>query len=73
VLLQNLKTLRHPGILHYIGAGRSSDGHFLVTEQTTPLAGLLHTLSPLEICAGLADILDVLVFLHDKVRLTAGY
>ena len=68
VCVQSLKMLRHPNILRYIGAGKSSEGCFLVTEQATPLASVLDSLSPLEVCAGLSDVLDALMFLHDKVR-----
>lgn len=67
--VQSLKMLRHPNILRYIGAGKSSEGCFLVTEEVTPLASVLDKLSPLEVCAGLSDVLDALMFLHDKVRL----
>lgn len=68
VWAQSLKLLRHPSILRYIGAGKSSDGCFLVTEEATPLASVLDKLSPLEVCAGLSELLDALMFLHDKVR-----
>ena len=60
--------MRHPSILRYIGAGKTSEGYFLVTEEATPLAAVLDKLSPLDVCAGLSDILDALMFLHDKVR-----
>lgn len=50
-----------------MGAGRSSDGFYLVTEQAVPLMNVLGHLSPYDICAGLHDILTALTFLHDKV------
>ncbi|XP_076436230.1 protein-associating with the carboxyl-terminal domain of ezrin-like [Babylonia areolata] len=69
-LAKSLKMLRHPSILRYIGAGKSSDGHFLVTEQATPLAVVLDKLSPLELCSGLGDILEAVTFLHEKAGVT---
>ncbi|KAL8617693.1 hypothetical protein ACOMHN_039641 [Nucella lapillus] len=69
-LAKSLKMLRHPRILRYIGAGKSSEGYFLATEQATPLAVILDTLSPLELCSGLSDILEALTFLHEKAGVT---
>lgn len=67
---KQLKSLRHPGILQYITSGHSSDGSYLVTEYVTPLECTLQQLSPIEICSGLHNIIEALVFLHEKVKIS---
>ncbi|KAK7502601.1 hypothetical protein BaRGS_00006176 [Batillaria attramentaria] len=66
-LAQSLKTLRHPSILRFAGAGQTSECVQLVTEHVVPLVSVLDKLSAYEICAGLYDTMDAIVFLHDKV------
>lgn len=67
---KQLKSLRHPGILQYVTSGHSSDGSYLITEYVTPLEYTVKQLSPIEICSGLHGIIESLVFLHEKVRIS---
>ncbi|ESO95844.1 hypothetical protein LOTGIDRAFT_239407 [Lottia gigantea] len=65
-----LKTIRHPSILRFIASGESSEGSYLVTEEVFPLESIIKNLSAIEICAGIYEILEALVFLHDKVGIS---
>ena len=65
--MQHLKTLRHPSILKFLGLTKASHGLMLVTEHATPLEIAIETLSAAEIAAGLYNIIEALVFLHDTV------
>jgi SCY1-like protein 3 len=59
--------LRHPAILKYYASYENSEV-VMVTEPVQPLDYVLHELDVDEIIAGLYNVVQALVFLHEKVR-----
>ncbi|XP_021933699.1 protein-associating with the carboxyl-terminal domain of ezrin isoform X2 [Zootermopsis nevadensis] len=62
---KNLMLYRHPCILKFISSWKKSGRIHLATEEAKPLASVISSLIPLQICIGLHSVLKALVFLHE--------
>ncbi|XP_041974118.1 protein-associating with the carboxyl-terminal domain of ezrin [Aricia agestis] len=62
----NLLKYRHPYIVRYISSWQQKSTFHLVTEYVQPLSQVVPTQTPLQICIGLNNILQALVFLHEQ-------
>ena len=65
--LQTLKLVRHPCILKYIDVVETERHLKLITEDVVPLSNQIHCLETFEIISGLYNVLEALIFLHEKV------
>lgn len=72
-IFQHLRLLRHPCILTYVNGQEVEEGPHLYTEKAIPLASVIQDLTPIEISAGLYNILEALSFLHEKVFISDGF
>jgi len=61
-----LKTTRHPYILRYLTSFTSSQQESVVTEHVIPLDVAVEKQAKEEIYAGLRNILEAILFLHEK-------
>ncbi|XP_072935107.1 protein-associating with the carboxyl-terminal domain of ezrin [Epargyreus clarus] len=66
----NLLKYRHPCIVRYISAWQQRSTFHLATEYVQPLGHVLTTQTPLQICIGLNNILQALVFLHEQAGMS---
>lgn len=68
--IKTLLKLRHPYIVEYVNSSLDLKEVTLLTERVQVLDLVVDSLSPIEIHTGLTQILDALVFLHDKAGLS---
>ncbi|GAB0090573.1 protein-associating with the carboxyl-terminal domain of ezrin [Sergentomyia squamirostris] len=66
---KNLMLFRHPCILRYFSAWEKSSTIYLATERCKSLALLIRTQNSLEICLGLRNILNALIFLVEQGKM----
>ncbi|KAF9416717.1 hypothetical protein HW555_006030 [Spodoptera exigua] len=66
----NLLKYRHPCIVRYISAWQQRSTLHLATEYVQPLSHILPSLTPLQICIGLNNILRALVFIHEQAGMS---
>ncbi|KAJ8734203.1 hypothetical protein PYW07_014754 [Mythimna separata] len=66
----NLLKYRHPCIVRYISAWQQRSTLHLATEFVQPLSHILPSLTPLQICIGLNNILRALVFIHEQAGMS---
>ena len=64
---QKLRLLRHPHILKFIGVAETERHIRIFTEDVLPLDHCINKLENFEIISGLHNILEAVVFLHEKV------
>ncbi|RMX46617.1 hypothetical protein pdam_00020965 [Pocillopora damicornis] len=63
---QCLKTLKHPAILRHHWSYDNSEEFCMVTEPVRPLESVIKSLDTMEIIAGLYNVVEALVFLHER-------
>lgn len=63
---QYLKILKHPAILKQLWSCDNSEELCMVTEPVRPLESVIQTLDTVEIIAGLYNVVEALVFLHER-------
>lgn len=63
---QCLKTLKHPAILKHHWSYDNSEEFCMVTEPVRPLESVIKSLDTMEIIAGLYNVVEALVFLHER-------
>jgi len=69
---ETLKLVRHPCILKYIDVVETERHLKLITEDVVPLSNQIHCLETFEIISGLYNVLEALIFLHEKAKLVHG-
>ena len=69
LIWQHLKILKHPALLKHLWSYENSDEFCMVTEPIRPLESVIQTLDTTEIIAGLHNVVEALVFLHERVSL----
>ena len=68
-IFQSLKVLKHPAILKHLWSYENSAEFCMVTEPARPLESVIQTLDTTEIVAGLYNVVEALVFMHERVRM----
>lgn len=63
---QHLKVLKHPALVKHLWSYENSEEFCMVTEPIRPLESVIQTLDTTEIIAGLHNIVEALVFLHER-------
>lgn len=64
---QKLKTLRHPRIVKFQWHQEEGNTTSIITEPVSPLLRDLESMDADEVCLGLYDVLEALVFLNGPV------
>ncbi|TKR72510.1 hypothetical protein L596_019944 [Steinernema carpocapsae] len=68
--IQMLKQLRHPSVLHYHDCIRTPAEITLITERVDVLDVVIGGMDSAEIRAGLLDVVNAMVFLHEKAGIS---
>lgn len=69
LIWQHLKVLKHPALVKHLWSYENSEEFCMVTEPIRPLESVIQTLDTTEIIAGLHNLVEALVFLHERVSL----
>ena len=70
ISLQNLKTLRHPNILHFVQYVQAEGQSYLFTEKAAPLSIVIKQQTPLQVRLGLKKVAEALDFLKNLAGMT---